>query len=379
MKQNHFFFILILAMSLTGCGLSAEQSATMTAMAWTPTPAPTATQDLIQLGSITEIDQYLSKMSSFGLFSGSVLIAHQGDVLLSQGYGLADREQKLSNIPKTRFRIGSLTKQFTAMAILILQVQGKLQVQDFICSYIADCPAAWEDITIHHLLTHTSGIGEIYLWKDYNRTKATPTSPEQLLARLRSLPMDFQPGERYSYSNSGYILLGYIIEQISGQSYEAFLQQAIFTPLNMHDTGVDHNINEVAVGYADQYSTEPADFVDASTEHGAGALYSTVEDLFLWDRALYTEQLVPRAQLEQMFTPHVTIPNRGGATYGYGWRFMNEDGRPVIEHTGMINGFVSIITRYPEDQIVIIILSNQQDNRVDNIRGTISKKLFGED
>ena len=197
--------------------------------------------------------------------------------------------------------------------------------------------------------------------------------------RVKGLPMDFQPGERYNYSNSGYILLGYIIEQISGQSYEEFLQQSIFTPLNLHDTGVDHNMNEVAVGYADQYSTEAAEFVDTSTEHGAGALCSTVEDLFLWDRALYTEQLVPQAQLEQMFSPHVTIPNRGGATYGYGWRLEKEGDRPIIEHTGMIYGFVSIITRYPEDQLVIIILSNQQDNRVDIIRESISKKLFGED
>jgi CubicO group peptidase (beta-lactamase class C family) len=300
-------------------------------------------------------------------------------VLLSQGYGLADREQKIPNDPKTRFRIGSLTKQFTAMAILILQSQDKLGVQDLICNYIAECPAKWDAITIDQLLTHTSGIADILTMSDYNQTKATPISPKQLIERVKSLPMDFQPGEQFSYSNSGYILLGYIIEQTSGKSYEAFLQQSIFTPLKMNDTGVDHNTNGVAVGYADQYSTESADFVDASTEHGAGALYSTVEDLFLWDRALYTEQLVPRVQLDQMFAPHVTIPNRGGAAYGYGWRVWNEGERPAIEHTGMIYGFVSIITRYPEDQIVIILLSNQQDNGVDKIRESISTRLFGED
>ena len=250
----------------------------------TPTPTPTA----ISPELISGIDVWLSQQGNDGKFSGAVLVARQGDVLLSQGYGLADREQNLPNMAQTRFRLGSITKQFTAMAILILKARGKLDVKDPICNYITDCPSTWEGITIDHLLTHTSGIPDLISLPDYRSTLATPSPPKQTIARFKDLPLDFQPGEKWSYSNSGYIVLGYIIERTSGQSYEDFLQQSIFTPLNLSNTGYDHNSSSLAVGYPDRHSTLPAEFIDMSIPYAAGALYSTVEDLYRWEQALST-------------------------------------------------------------------------------------------
>jgi CubicO group peptidase (beta-lactamase class C family) len=340
----------------------------------TPTPAPTA----IPLELISDIDAWLNQQSKDGNFSGSVLVARRGDVLFSQGYGLADRKQDIPNTVLTRFRLGSITKQFTAMAILILEARGELDVKDPICNYIADCPSTWEGITINHLLTHTSGIPDLLSLPDYRSTLATPSPPQQTIARFKDLPLDFQPGQKWGYSNSGYIVLGYIIEQVTGQSYEDFLQQSIFTPINLRDTGYDHNSSSLAVGYADQHSTLPAEFIDMSIPYAAGALYSTVEDLHRWEQALSTEQLVPRVYLDEMFAPHATIPERWGSAYGYGWFIGKERGRPINVHAGGIPGFSTIIARYPDDEVTIIVLSNQENTDVELIKDFLSKKIFGE-
>lgn len=339
---------------------------------------PTLTPTTIPADVISELDATLAKLGKQGLFSGSVLVGRQGTLLFSQGYGLADREQNLPNTATTRFRLGSITMQFTAMAILILESQNKLNVKDPVCNYLADCPSAWKSITIKHLLTHTSGIHDFTSLTDYRSTRATPSPPEQTIARFKDLPLDFQPGEKWSYSNSGYVVLGYIIEKASGQSYEDFLQQSIFAPLNLHDTGYDHNSNSLAVGYTDQYSNLPADYIDMSIPFAAGALYATVEDLYQWELALSTEQLVPRAYLDEMFAPQATIPDSGGWAYGYGWAIGVERGRPVAQHLGGVEGFATVVTRYPNEQIVIIVLSNQQNKDVGLIQVIISKKIFGD-
>jgi CubicO group peptidase (beta-lactamase class C family) len=337
------------------------------------TPASTAIPPEV----ITDIDTVLKNLADQELLNASVLIGQKGTVLLSKGYGLADREHKTPNTTSTRFRLGSITKQFTAMAILILQAQGKLNVKDFICNYLADCPSTWKAITIHHLLTHTSGIPNYTELPYYLSTRATPSAPEQSIARFKDLPLDFQPGDKWSYSNSGYVVLGYIIEQVSGQTYEDFLQQFIFTPLNLQDTGYDHNANDLAVGYRNRYSTLPADYIDMSIHHAAGALYSTVGDLYTWENALSTEQLIPRAYLDEMFAPQAAIPDSGGWAYGYGWLIGTDLGRPVVLHGGEIEGFTTIVTRYVDDQIVIIVLGNQEDKDVGLIATIIAKKLFG--
>jgi CubicO group peptidase (beta-lactamase class C family) len=242
----------------------------------------------------------------------------------------------------------------------------------------------WEQITIHHLLTHTSGIPNFTNFADYRKTRATPSPPEETIDRFKNKPLEFQPGERWNYSNSGYILLGLIVEHVAGQPYETFLQENIFTPLGMTSTGYDHNRDDLAVGYKDRLNK--ADFADMSIPFAAGGLYSTVEDMYRWDQALYTDQLLPNAVLDEMFTPHAAIPGMfqmvtgsSESAYGYGWMIGKEDDLRIIEHGGGIEGFASIITRYPDNHATIVILSNQQNTSVESIRREITKRLFGED
>ena len=359
---------LVLAVLLTSC---------YTPLTTNPIPqhVPTSTPAAqVAPVPVSEIDKYLNTLVHIGSFSGSVLIARNGEVLLSKGYGFADREQKIINTPQTRFRIGLITKQFTAMAIVMLEAQAKLDVQDHICSYLPECPEAWETITIQHLLTHTSGIPNFTDFTDYRATNATPSPPEETTNRFKDKPLDFQPGEGWGYSNSGYILLGQIIERVSGQSYENFLQEHIFTPLQMTSTGYDHNQDDLAVGYKGIFGK--AEFIDMSIPYAAGALYSTVEDLYRWDQALYTHQLLPQDYLDQIFTAQVTIPNSRGMAYGYGWTIGQENGRQIITHAGGIEGFISEIARYPQDKTVIIILSNQQNTSMGIIHSALAKKVF---
>lgn len=366
------------AITVTAAAPSRTTPATAVETATIPATAlAEPTGSLIQPGAMSEIDAWLSQMSQDGDFTGSVLVAQNGEVLLSKGYGLADRQQGTPNLPQTRFRLGSVTKQFTAMAILILQQQGKLDVQDRICQYIDACPQEWQAITIHHLLTHTSGIHNFTNMLSYRWLMAKPTTPEQTMDVFNDLPLDFQPGERYKYSNSGYVVLGSIIERASGQTYEEFLQQEIFTPLKMNNTGYEHPDSGVAVGYSRTSAEKPAQFIDMSVPFAAGALYSTVEDMLLWDQALYTEQLLPRSMLELMFTKHTSMGEEN-ASYGYGWMIMEDGERTIVQHGGGINGFRSLIVRYPEEKVLVVILSNQENTPVEEVWSSIDKQLFGD-
>ncbi|MFL5802149.1 MAG: serine hydrolase, partial [Roseiflexaceae bacterium] len=314
------------------------------------TPAPLATQPAGQLART--IDSYLNDLVGVGWFQGTVLVARDGEVLLDKGYGLADAAQRLPNTPQTRFRLASLTKQFTAMAIMILQTRGQLNVQDSICSYLDNCPDAWRPISIRHLLTHTSGLPNYTDLADYPTTQMQPTTPDQLVARFHDLPLLFPPGTQYLYENSDYVLLGLIVERASGQRYGDFLREAIFAPLEMHDTGVDQNNGAVA-GQALGYTQVgvPALALDTSTLFGAGSLYSTVEDLYRWDQALYTTKLLPQPQLDAMWMPYLR-------EYGYGWRIGHLNGHRKISHPGLINGFANAIVRLPDDRVTVIVLGN---------------------
>jgi CubicO group peptidase (beta-lactamase class C family) len=335
--------------------------------------------------STTRVDDMLAEMARAGAFTGSVLIAQDGKVLLSKGFGLADRTQGVPNTPQTRFHLGSISKQFTAMAILILQSQGKLSVQDPICKTIADCPAAWQDITIHHLLTHTSGLSSQPSNRLYDSMgtaasdPATPSDPGYFLGLGKELPLDSKPGERYAYSNLGYVLLAHIIEQVTGQTYAAFLEQAIFMPLNMRNTGYEDPSSGVAVRYTDRYDTTAATYVLPAMSDGAGGLYSTAEDLFLWDQALYSDRLFSRTELDRVFEPFVRetddVPGFG---YGYGWLVGKDQGRPVVGGAGGGPTFATLIVRYPADKLTEIVLTNQGDISHWSVWLAISGKLFGE-
>jgi CubicO group peptidase (beta-lactamase class C family) len=347
---------------------------------------------VVEAEAITRLDAMLAQMTRAGAFTGSVLVAQEGKALLSQGYGLSDRVRGIPNTPQTRFHLGSISKQFTAMVILILQSQGRLNVQDPICDYIANCPAEWQDITIHHLLTHTSGLSsqlsdQLYRAIEIGQSgPSTPAEQAQYLGLTRGWSLDTQPGEQYTYNNFGYILLAHIIEEVSGQSYADFLEQAIFTPLNMRNTGYQDRSSGVAEIYIDSDTMTGVEFGSPPISEGSGHLYSTSEDLFLWNQALYTDQLLPRTELELMFEPFVReigdntpgMPAALGFGYGYGWFAGRDRGRPIVAGAGGGPAFATLIMRYPEDELAVIMLTNQ--GGIDwSVWAVISNALFGEE
>jgi CubicO group peptidase (beta-lactamase class C family) len=272
------------------------------------------------------------------------------------------------------------------MAIMILQEHGQLTVQDSIWKYISDCPATWKPITLHHLLTHTSGI---YNYTDLYATLKDEVNicreykPEAVIAYFKDLPLDFAPGSQWSYSNSGYFLLGVVIEKVSGESYETFIQKNILQPLGMSESGYDRSstiVENRASGYSinrPYYDIVNAPCRDVSLKFAHGGLYSTVGDLYKWDQALYTNQLVSQEILNTIFTSTVSIPNNGGL-YGYGWIISEQSGHRVIKHSGNVFGFVADLARYPDDQVTIIVLSNTDWEKPDEISKGLASIVLGD-
>jgi CubicO group peptidase (beta-lactamase class C family) len=273
-----------------------------------------------------------------------------------------------------------------------LQEQGKLRVQDRICLYITGCPTTWKTITIQHLLTHTSGIPEYVTTFPLQK----PASPAQLVAAFERKRLDFAPGTKFSYSNSGYVLLGFIIEKASGGSYSEFLQRVIFGVLHMSNTGYDQNfppLPEHATGY--KLPWEKADFVDMSVPFAAGGLYSTVDDLYRWDSALFDRTFASRDSLTQMFSPHVTTCTQQGTicsasdcaaqrvncySYAYGWVLQQEPvGETyvsVIWHGGGVPGFASVNFYYPDQKLTVIVLSNLETFDWHAVTGVVESAFF---
>jgi CubicO group peptidase (beta-lactamase class C family) len=300
-------------------------------------------------------------------FTGAVLVARHGEILLDQAYGLANREWQIPNMPSTRFRIGSITKQFTAAAILLLEEQGRLRIDDALVNFLPDVPAAWRPITLRQLLSHTSGIPSFTSLPDLAVLRRSPLELEKGLARLYDLPLEFEPGEKYSYSNSGYLLLGLIIEQVSGQGYGAFLRGQILQPLGLKDTDCDSNTAIIplrASGYVINAGRhENAPYINMEVAHAAGALYSTTHDLLHWTRALFGGRLLSAASLGKM-----TAPGKGN--YGLGLVVQTVNGRKLIEHAGSIEGFNSHLAHYPGSGITVVVLAN--------INGAAATKLAGQ-
>lgn len=296
-------------------------------------------------------------------FSGAVLIGQNGKVLFEKGYGLANREWSIPNSPRTKFRIASLTKQFTAAAILLLEEQGKLRVTDTVSRYVIDLPTEWQQITLHQLLTHTSGLPEYTAASEIERTiNLTGASPQQLLNLVRNLPMYFTPGTKMTYSNTGYVLLGMVIEKASGANYSSFLRQNIFLPLQLNATGYDERsliLLERAGGYWIKDSNpENAGYVDASVPFAAGSLYSTVQDLYQWNEALAAGRLLSTHSRQKMFAIYPEAAGYG-AHYGYGIVISEKFGQRLFYHGGGIQGFASAIQRYPASNLCVVVLSNE--------------------
>jgi CubicO group peptidase (beta-lactamase class C family) len=302
-----------------------------------------------------KFDEYMNALSGQGRFTGSVLVARDGKVIFSKGYGLANVEFDVANTPQTKFRLGSITKQFTAAAILLLQERGKLSVQDPICKYVDNCPAAWSEVTIHHLLSHTGGLPNFTSFPDYQPKMMMPVTLPEMIARFKDKPLDFKPGEKWNYSNSGYFLLGFIIEKAAGESYESFLQKNIFEPLKLTNTGYDHHdtiLKKRATGYSlVKGKMVNSAYLNMTQPYSAGSLYSTVEDLFLWNEALHSDKLLSAKSRELMTTP---VKN----DYGYGLGVQGKSGHKMVSHGGGINGFSTFIARYPDEKVTVVVLRN---------------------
>jgi len=309
-------------------------------------------------GPEARMDQIVQARVASEQFSGAVLVARDGQVLLDRGYGQASREWRIPNTPDTRFRLASISKQFTAAAVLLLAAHNQLDLYAPLKTTLPDLPASWDGVTTLQLLNHSSGIPDYLSAPDYAATQALPATPQQLLARFRDRPLDFPPGQGWAYSNSGYVLLGLLIEKLSGQSYAEFLRQNLFEPLGMKDSGYDSGaavIPRRASGYRlDHGAVAPALYRDQSTLYAAGGLYSTTHDLLRWNLALYGERLLPPAWLKKMLTPNAQQA-------GLGLMVVPVEDHLVYEHGGGIDGAHTMMSYDPQSHVTVIVLSNLQD------------------
>jgi len=314
-----------------------------------------------------QITKLIETYTEYKTFNGSVLVAKNGKVIYKKGFGFANMEWDIPNAPNTKHRLGSITKQFTGMLILQLAEEGKIDLQVPITKYLPDYPKASGDIiTTHHLLTHTSGIPNYTSFPGFFKNDSRdPYTPTEFVKTFSEMDLEFAPGEQFSYSNSAYFLLGALIEKVSGKTYEQMLQEKIFSPLNMKDSGFDNHatiLKNRATGYEkNKGALVNSRYLDMSIPYAAGSLYSTVENLYLWDQALYTNKLLSKASMDLFFGEHIKAWE---GYYGYGWavgsgKIGNTEERiDAISHGGGINGFNTLITRSPSDKSLIVLLNN---------------------
>jgi len=328
------------------------------------------------------IESLLKRYQDVGAFNGTALVAENGKVIFKKGYGLADFEWKIPNTPDVKFRLGSITKQFTATLILQLVEEGKLTLDTTLAKalpyYRQDTGAR---VTIHQLLSHTSGIpsytSQPGFFRDVSRD---PYEVKDFALKFCSGELEFEPGSTFRYDNSGYFLLGAIIEQLTGKTYAEVLKERVLDPLGMRATGYDVGaplLEKRARAYERSLlGVRNAPYLDMSLPYAAGALYSTVEDLYLWDQALYTDKVLPKAAKERMWKPNLE-------KYAYGWGI---DTRPIgpgkadrqtIGHGGGINGFNTLITRVPEDRQLVVLLNNTGGTNLDVMFTGIADILYG--
>ena len=310
--------------------------------------------------------EYMDAQVKMNRFTGSVLVAHDGKVLFSRGYGAARVELGTLNGLSTRFRVGSIGHQFTAMAVLALAEQGKLDLEDPVCKYIPECPHAWNEIKIVHLLTHTSGLSDLSV---ADKTAAARWD------LLKTRQLEFKPGQRVMFSNLGYEILTSVIEKVSGGSHAKFLSEHIFDPLGMRDTGYFDEKADIS-SYADGYRQDVSTIAIVNAVRASGTvprsadLYSTVEDLYRWDRALFDGKLVSRESIERMSAPY-----RDG--YGFAWKVLREFQRRALVYGGRDDGFSTSIRRYPDNNAFVVVLSNLENADADKISHDLGGLVLG--
>lgn len=322
---------------------------------------------------IRKLQEYMDALAAHNYFNGAVLVGYKGEILLKKGFGSASFQYDIPNTPTTKFRVGSLTKAFTAMAILKLHDQGRLHIDNTIDAIFPDYPNG-EKITTRHLLNNASGIPSFTSTPDYWATKMRlPATLQEVVDSFKDLPLEFEPGTDMDYSNSGFMLLTAIIEKVSGQSYADFLKTAILDELGLADTGVDNGrtiVKHLAAGHTVSGDVMHTEFVDMSFPLGVYGIYSNVEDLYKWCQALLKGSLVDQNLLTQMFT--------GVRGYGFGW-FIDEEPQKKYSHFGDINGFVNNLEVYPEEELVVMALSNINITPVTQITNDLAQIVFGKE
>ena len=349
------------------------------------------------------LDAYMTARELLGQFSGSVLVARNGKVLLAKGYGYSDIAKKSPNTAETRFRAASITKQFTAMAILQLREAGKLSLDDSICRWVERCPDAWKAVTIAHLIHHSSGIPDyeeaLELGSDrYAQFTKDAHNAELILDSARLKPLDFPPGSKFHYSNTGYILLAHIIEKASAMPFAEYMKKKIFEPAGMKSTGIfltGDDLPRQATGYEGAAVPRPLDSVvagmplrksgarsvpriDMSGIHGDGGMFTTVTDLNTWVNALFGERIIPKRLLDEYMTPG--LGNRDSAAtegYAFGWIIGTSEGMRTQYHTGLVPGFVSRLERYPDSGVVVIVMSNAEFFRISRMARDLAAATMG--
>ena len=330
-------------------------------------------------GKADKIGDYITaQIKRLHVPGASLAIVRDGHITKAQGYGFANLELRSPATKETVYEIGSTSKQFTATAIMMLVEEGKVRLDDTITKYFPEAPQAWRDVTIRHLLTHTSGIQNhvaVPHWLDVFKTNLafeTAPSRDELLKMFFKLPLEFQPGETWAYDNTGYYLLGIIIEKASGKSYWQFLDERIFKPLGMNatrSTDPQPIVRNRASGYEwknDHFENRPV--LLPAIAFSAGSLLSTVEDMVKWDAALYTEKLLKKSSLDQMWTAAATNERADAPfNYGFGWFIDSYHGHRLVQHSGGTPGFSSVIYSFLDDKLTVIILTNHADRILDQL------------
>jgi len=328
-----------------------------------------------------EMEKLIQLEISRAHFSGAVLVSRDGKILFERAYGLANAEWDIANTTSTKFEIGSITKPFTAVLVMQLEHQGRLALHDSICKYLTPCPAEWAPITVHHLLSHTSGIFNVQRAANFETERTIPRTREEISERIRIGSPTFAPGAEFEYNNSNYYLLGLIIERVTGHPYGTVLKERILEPLGMHDTGLisrEQLMPARASGYQSDAQNEfknSARPLDPLWSFSAGAMYSTVEDLQRWSEALRRSTLLPRHTLERMWQPVK-------AGYGYGWLvpfgIAHTPQRRIIEHGGRVPGFSSSFSLMPDEQLTAIVLTSNVASDAMRLARGLSTIALGE-
>lgn len=308
-----------------------------------------------------EFDKMLSEQFKPGETGCAALVAKNGQIIYRKAFGMANLELNVPMQPDMIFRIGSITKQFTAVAILQLVEQGKISLDDDITKFIPDYPTQAYHISIEHLLTHTSGIKSYTNVTEFDKYSKTDMKPEEVINLFKNQPMEFAPGTKWNYNNSGYFLLGYIIEKVTGKTYEDYVRENFFTPLGMtgscygNDTRI---IRNRASGYQPgKDGPENAEYLSMLLPYSAGSLMSTVEDLYKWNRAVQSYKLISKESLDRAQTEYKLADGKG-THYGYGWFLSHLQGSRTVEHGGGINGFLSSSVYLPDEDVFVALFSN---------------------